>query len=95
MDALHRGGVEESLFICTTRGGTWEFVTVRDRGCALLLDGEPVTAGDARPESVERVLNAFLRVARGTGSAWPRCGVMPPADDAHRQEEPFVRPFHP
>lgn len=76
MDALDRCEIEESLFICTTADGTWEFVTVRGRGCALLLDGERVTSGDASPASVDRVLSAFLQAARPGGSAAVRFRVV-------------------
>ena len=97
MDARnHSGGggqVEESLFICNTAGGTWEFVTVRDRGCALLLDGERVTAGDASPESVERVLNAFLRVSQPRGTAGPRLPPAAPEPVGLQRRQPFIRPF--
>ena len=40
----------ESLFTCSTAGGTWDLVVLADRGCALLLDGELVTYGDESPE---------------------------------------------
>ena len=93
MDARDHNEVEESLFICNTAGGTWEFVTVRDRGCALLLDGERVTAGDASPDSIERVLNAFLRVSQPRGTAGPRLPVAPPESDRRPGGEPFIRPF--
>lgn len=62
----------EPLFACTAEGGIWEFVTLREGGCALLLDGKRITAGDDSPPSVERVMDAFLRAARLRGPATPR-----------------------
>ena len=91
MDALDHCGIEESLFICTTAAGTWEFVTVRGRGCALLLDGERVTSGDASPASVDRVLGAFMRVARPGGTAAARFRVASQAAEMHRAAEALGR----
>lgn len=70
----------EPLFMCTTAGGTWAFVALPD-GCALLLDGERVTSGDASPESVARVLDEFLRVAQVRRPAAPAEPRLPPAAD--------------
>ena len=89
MDALDRCGIEESLFICTTAAGTWEFVTVRGRGCALLLDGERVTSGDASPASVDRVLSAFMRVARSGGTAGAVFRAVPPPAETDGTPEPL------
>ena len=55
--------VKQSLFIFVAANGTWEFVALRDGGCALLLDGESVATGDCTEPSVERVLGEFMRVA--------------------------------
>ena len=70
----------EPLFARTTAGGTWAFVALPD-GCALLLDGERVTSGDASPAGVGRVLDEFLRVAgvRGTAAAAGPPAPPPPA----------------
>jgi hypothetical protein len=65
---------EESLFIRTTPGGTWEFVTVRGRGCALLRDGERVAWGDSSAASVERVLGAFFDAVGDADVAAPEAG---------------------
>ena len=91
MDALDRCGIEESLFICATAAGTWEFVTVRGRGCALLLDGERVTSGDASPASVDRVLSAFMRVAGPRRTAGHRFRAVPPAAEMQGEPDPLRR----
>ena len=72
------------MLTCVTAGGTWEFVTMGTdeaggRGCALLLDGQPVTSGDASPASVRRVMDAFLRAARVRETAAGR-PQAPPAE---------------
>jgi len=75
----------ESLFTCTTAGGTWEFVVLAGGGCALLLDGERVTSGDGSPESIRRVVEAFLRVLRVRGTAGPR--IPPPPENGRGDPE--------
>jgi hypothetical protein len=79
-----------SLFIRTAPDGdTWEFAATPDGRCVLLRGGELVDAGEGTPETVDRLLDAFLH-ACGADRAWP--ARLPAAENRTALDAPPVPP---
>lgn len=80
-------GGAEPLFTCTMDGRVWEFVTLRERGCALVLDGERVRSGDDSSQAIQGVMDAFLCATRLRDRRVPASNAAPSAGTGTQPHE--------